>query len=58
MTIYEELDKLKLTEIEKAWLGYCHNCSETQNTVLEDILKSNENTDILTLNILHILIKL
>ena len=37
MTIYEELDKLKLTEIEKAWLGYCHNCSETQNTVLEDI---------------------
>ena len=45
MTIYEELDKLKLTEIEKAWLGYCHNCSETQNTVLEDILKSNENTE-------------
>ncbi|WP_432645504.1 GH3 auxin-responsive promoter family protein [Methanobrevibacter sp.] len=45
MVIYKKLDKLKPTEIEKVWLKYCHNCRETQNTVLENILKINENTE-------------
>lgn len=45
MTIYRELDKLKPNELEKVWLKYCHDCRETQNTVLEDILKTNENTE-------------
>ena len=45
MTIYRELDKLKPNELEKVWLKYCHDCRETQNTVLEDILRTNENTE-------------